>query len=197
MDLGSSYKAWHRPNQRPDAKTSQGYYRITNKEKYVGDSGKVIYRSSWELSFLKWCDFSPSILRYSSEPTSVPYYDRVSNLNECKRLGLDPKNPRNWKVRNYHVDFWLEIKRDEDIIEKWFVEIKPEKDLKRPVPPSINCSLKEQRRFNNMTKTYLINEAKFAAMKEWASKNNCKFYVFTEKTLSRLLGKFWDANSKI
>ena len=194
----------------------------------------VIYRSSWELAFCRWCDFSPSVIKWSSEPCSnpsykswhkpntlmkadggkaktlqgyyniqnvnkyveetrieIPYYDRVSKLEECKKYGLNPNDPKNWLIRHYHVDFWVELKKDENTIEKWFVEIKPEHKLKKPMPPSVNSSLKEQRIFNNAAKEYLLNEAKFAAMNAFAQKHNAKFYIFTEKTLERLVGKFF------
>jgi len=196
MSYNSSYKKWHRPNtsgtraEGGTSRTHQGYYVIKNREKYIGDPSLAIYRSSWEYGFMKWCDYSPSVKRWSSEPFKVPYYDRVSKLAECKRMGLDPNNPRNWTVKNYNLDFWCEIDKG-DHIEKWFVEIKPKDKLRKPVPPSNSSSLKEIRRFNILAKEYLLNEAKFAALNEWAQKNNAKFYIFTEESLQKVIGRFW------
>ena len=144
MTYNSSYKAWHKPNQSPNAKTRQGYYKVTNKDKYVGDPDLVIFRSSWEFAFCRYCDFSPSVKRWSSEPVSIPYYDRVSKLEECAKLGLDPNNPSNWEVKNYNTDFWYEVDNGRDKLEKIFVEIKPAKKLKKPIPPLREASLKEQ-----------------------------------------------------
>jgi hypothetical protein len=132
---------------------------------------------------------SPSVIRWSSEPISIPYYDRVSKLEECAKLGLDPNNPANWQIKNYNTDFWYEIDFG-DKIEKRFVEIKPSHKLKKPIPPPKDSPLKVQRMFNNAAKEYLINEAKFAALKLWAEKNNSKFYVYTEDTLKKMLGRF-------
>jgi len=191
-----AYKKWHAPSRNPNSVVKQGYYIIQNKEKYIGNSDLVVYRSSWEHSFCRWCDFSASIVRWSSEPIKVPYYDRVSKLEECKKYGLDPNDPKNWVIRNYHTDFYIELKKDENLIEKWFVEIKPSAKLKKPVPPNPEALLKEHKRFNLNAKEYLINEAKFAAMKAYAEKNGCKFYVFTEQTLQQLIGKFWAGNNQ-
>jgi hypothetical protein len=191
MSYNNSYKQWHKPNQSPEAKTKQGYYRAKNKEKYIGDPDLIIYRSSWEYGFCKWCDMSPSVKRWSSEPVTIPYYDRVSRLEECAKLGLDPNNKENWEVKNYNTDFWFELDKGEGETEKIFVEIKPSYKLKKPIPPPREAPLAEQRKFNNAAKEYLINEAKFAAMKAWAEQNNSKFYVFTEDTLERILGRFW------
>lgn len=189
MENNQRYKSWHKPNQSPTAKTKQGYYKAVNKDKYVGDDNLIIYRSSWEYAFCKYLDMSPSVIRWSSEPIAIPYYDRVSKLEECKKLGLDPNNPANWQIKNYNTDFWYELDLG-DKIEKRFIEIKPSYKLKKPIPPPKDSPLKVQRIFNNSAKEYLINEAKFAALKFWAEKNNSKFYIYTEDTLKRILGRF-------
>lgn len=187
----NAYKKWHKPNMSENARTKQGYYKVQNKGKYVGDPSQVVYRSSWEMKFAKWCDYSPSVLRWSSEPMKIPYYDRISNMEKNKKMGLDNNNPRNWKVRNYHTDFWVEVQKGDEV-EKWFVEIKPSVELKKPVPPPPNAKLKDIKRFNQKAKTYLINEGKFASLNDWARKHNMKFYVFTEKTLAKVLGSMWN-----
>lgn len=169
-----------------NAKTRQGYYAIRNKEKYIGDPSLVIYRSSWEFSFCKWCDYSPSILRWSSEPFQVDYFDKVSKLEECKKLGLDPNNPANWQKKKYNVDFWVEIQKPDETIEKWIIEVKPKCKLIRPTPVKPDAPLKDQKRFNRSAKEYMLNEAKFEAMKIWAERNGSKFYIFTEDQLRKL-----------
>lgn len=187
-----AYKRWHRPDMSEKSKTKQGYYKVKNLEKYIGgDPDLVIYRSSWEFAFCRYCDLSPSVLRWSSEPIQIPYYDRVSKLEECHKLGLDPNDPRNWEIKNYNTDFWFEVDRGNGDIEKIFVEIKPSYKLKKPIPPDRDAPLGVHRKFNTAAKEYLINEAKFAAAKEWAERNGAKFYVFTEQTLERILGRFW------
>lgn len=204
MAFNESYKRWHKPNKEmhdvngklKKGATYQGYYTVKNKEKYVGNAALVIYRSSWELAFCRWCDYAPSVIRWSSEPMKVPYYDRVSKLEECKKYGLDPNNPANWLIKHYNLDFWVEIDKQNGNTEKLFVEIKPSDKLRKPVPPAENASLKEQRRFVMAAKEYLINEAKFAALNAWAEKSGGKFYIFTEKTLSSLIGRFWEPNNR-
>ena len=199
MALNDSYKRWHTPkrnnfNENGNLKkgeTYQGYYKVQHPEKYIGNVNTIIYRSSWELAFLRWCDYSPSIIKFSSEPISIPYYDRISKLEECKKYGLNPNDPKNWVIKNYHTDFWVEIDKGNREIQKMFIEIKPSNKLKKPIPPDKNASLKEHRRFNIQAREYLINEAKFASMKAYAEKNNANFFVFTEKTLQQLVGKFF------
>ena len=47
----SNYKNWHKPDLN-SKKYKQGYYKVQNKEKYIGNPNLVIYRSSWEFFFL-------------------------------------------------------------------------------------------------------------------------------------------------
>jgi len=204
MAYNSAYKRWHKP-QRPQLNqngtlkkgtTHQGYYKVQHPEKYIGDPNLVIYRSSWEMAFCRWADASPSVIRWSSEPIKVPYYDRVSKLEECKRYGLDPNNPVNWEVKNYNLDFWIEVDKQDGTTQKMFIEIKPAKDLIKPTPPPESASIKENRIFVSRAKTYLINEAKFAALNAWAEKCGAKFYIFTENTLQNLIGRFWEPNNQ-
>ena len=192
MSASSSYHSWHKPNvsgtkaSGGNSRTHQGYYKPIHIEKYIGDINTIIYRSSWEYSFARWCDMSPSILKWSSEPISVPYMSRVDKLDECQKNGLNPNNPVNWIRKNYHTDFYLMIDKGEGIIEKWFIEIKPFNELKKPQIIKDNASLKEVKRFTLAAKTYLTNESKWVAMNNYANKTGCKFYVFTEIELKRL-----------
>jgi hypothetical protein len=185
MAHNEQYKIWHKPSKDPNAKTKQGYYQITNPSKYMGNPNLIIYRSSWEFSFCKWCDFSPSIVKWSSEPVRIPYYDRVSKLAKCKELHLDPNNPHNWVTKFYNTDFWIQVKKADGTIEKWFIEIKPQHKLGKPKQPEKNAPIREITKYNNAVKEYLINEAKFAAIREWANKNGAYFWVFTEVELQR------------
>jgi len=196
-NFNQNYKLWHKPDMSENAKTRQGYYKVQNTQKYMGDPHLVIYRSSWEYVFCRWCDFSPSIIRWSSEPIRVPYYDRVSKLEECKRQGLDPNNPKNWTIKYYNTDFWVEIDKGEGKTQKMFVEIKASSKLKRPVPPPENAPLREVRRFNVLAKEYLINEAKFAALNAWAERSGAMFKVFTEETLRNVAARFWEEGVNI
>ena len=186
MGQADAYKKWHKPNMSESAKTHQGYYKLAlNPEKYIGNQTLIVYRSEWERKFCDYCCKSPSILEWSAEPISIPYYNRVANLEECKKYGLDPNNPVNWKISNYHVDFWIKIKLPNGNIEKWLIEIKPKKECQPPKPCTSN-KLKDKKRFNQEAKTWLINEAKWAAAKAFCEKQGWKFYIFHEDILSKL-----------
>jgi len=194
MSGNDSYKRWHKPvknnftesGKLRSGQTHQGYYNPVNKEKYIGDSSLIIYRSAWEYSFCKWCDHTPSVIKWSSEPVKVPYYDRVSKLEECKKLGLNPNNPANWVRKNYNIDFWVEVKKSDESVVKWLVEIKPKRKLFKPKSISKESTIRDVTKYNNAMKEYLINESKFEAAREFAKRSNSEFWVFTEDNLRKL-----------
>ena len=55
----------------------QGKYTPSFPRKYKGDPSNVIYRSSWEYKFRKWCDVTPSVQEWGSEEIIIPYISPV------------------------------------------------------------------------------------------------------------------------
>ena len=88
----------------------QGYFKPANPDKYVGDPTQIIFRSSWEFKFLKWCDSSPTIIAYSSEPVGILYY-----------------SPLDKRGHTYYVDFYIVTKDTDGNEQKWLIEVKPNK----------------------------------------------------------------------
>ena len=68
--------------------TLKGKYITRNSAKYRGDYRNIIYRSSWELKFMKYCDMNPNILEWGSEEIVIPYRSPLDN-----------------RVHRYFVDF--------------------------------------------------------------------------------------------
>jgi len=142
----------------------QGYYKLKNPEKYIGDPNKIIYRSSWEFNFCKYCDTNKNIIKWSSEPIPIPYISPIDN-----------------KEHQYYVDFYLKVLNRNNEIEEFFAEIKPSSQLKKPI--LLGHTRKNIKKFNEEAKTWLINNAKFKAANSYAKNKNAKFVLITEKFL--------------
>ena len=142
-------------------KTYKGRFRVLNPSKYKGDITTVIYRSLWELRFMKWCDQSPSIIEWGSETVIIPYVSPVDR-----------------KVHRYFVDFYIKVKSKNNTTEKYLIEIKPEKFTKPPEIPN-----KRTKRFIDEVFQYGVNEAKWKAAFEFCIDRNMKFLELTEKDL--------------
>ncbi len=142
-------------------KTYKGKFRTKNPAKYKGDINNIVYRSLWELRFMKWCDTNPSVEEWGSETIIVPYI-----------------SPLDRKVHRYFVDFYIKVKDKTGKVEKYLIEIKPERFTKPPEIPQ-----KKTKRFVDEVFQYGVNEAKWKAAFEYCQDRNMKFIILTEKDL--------------
>ena len=115
---------------------------------------------------MKWCDQNISVQEWGSETVIVPY---VSPLDK--------------KVHRYFVDFYIKIKDKNGGIQKYLVEIKPERFTKPPVIPE-----RRTKKFIDEVFQYGVNEAKWKAAFEFCQDRNMKFIVLTEKDLGLING---------
>lgn len=180
----NKYKAHNKPNTSENAKWHQGIYYPKHPEKWV--TKENVYRSSWEAKFMQYLDNNPNVVRVGSEPISVPYRNPVKNLEYCVKNNLDYKNPALWKVCNYWIDYFFEIKMGDGTIKKFFVEIKPYAETVAPKPINESAKLKDKKKFNRAANTYLVNTQKWAAAKRWALERGCEFIIVTERSLEKM-----------
>jgi len=145
-----------------DGKYNQGHFHPQNPQKYLGDPKNIIYRSSWELKFMKWCDRNENILEYGSEEFFIPYFD-----------------PTTSRVRRYFPDFIIKVREQSGEIKKYVIEVKP----KRQTIPPVQSSKKRVRTYINEVKTYAMNQAKWAAAEEWCKDRMIEFKIITEDNL--------------
>ena len=141
--------------------TYKGRYRVHNSYKYKGDINNVVYRSSWELKFMKWCDVNTSILEWGSETTVIPYKSPVDN-----------------KIHRYFIDFYIKVKTKDGLVKKYLVEIKPEKFTKPPAIPKV-----QTKRFIEEVFLYGTNQAKWKYANQFCEDRGWQFLVLTEKDL--------------
>ena len=139
----------------------RGYYKIKDLKKYKGDPTKCIYRSLWERKFMIYCDNNPSIIQWASEELAIPYYSQVDK-----------------KMHKYYIDFWIKVKQKDNVIKHFLIEIKPEKQTKKPERKS-----KREKRYLNEMVQWETNTAKWNAAQEFCNKNNIEFLILTEKQL--------------
>lgn len=145
-----------------ESKYQQGRFHPQNPQKYKGDSKNIIYRSSWELKFMRYCDRKSNILEWGSEEFFIPYFDPTTN-----------------KVRRYYPDFLIKIKNQNEKIETCLIEVKP----KRQTKPPVNSSKKQNKTYLKESLTYEKNKAKWRAAAEWCADRKIEFKIITEDQL--------------
>lgn len=144
----------------------KGKFHPKYPQKYKGDPTNIIYRSLWEMRFMRYLDQHPSVLFWASEEVIIPYISPVDK-----------------KVHRYFPDFWVRMKAQDGTINNVLIEIKPHQQTKIPVKPQ-----KLTRKFINEARTYSVNQAKWKAAEEFCRDRNWLFKVLTEKELG--LDKF-------
>lgn len=189
-----TYKKTHRPRPLTEDKQAKGkpvqsVYIPDNPEKVIG--GEIITRSSWELAFARWCDHSPTVIEWGSEPCSIQYRNPGAvDLDACRKAGISPLDPFTWPVHDYYPDFYVKVRDEDDEdatkTKSYLIEIKPLYQTERPVPPPPGAKLQEMKKFNDAAKTYLQNKKKWEAAIEWAHNHNMEFCVYTEVTLQKM-----------
>lgn len=142
-------------------KYRQGIYKPINAHKYKG-KGYAIYRSSYELKFFKWCDGNHRVLEWGSENFVIPYL-----------------NPIDSKYHRYFVDNYVKIQLDNNVVEKYLIEIKPFKQTLKPSKGN-----KRNTTFIYEARTYVQNCAKWDAAKAFCDQKGFKFLIITENELN-------------
>jgi len=148
-------------------KYNTGFFRPKFPAKYVGDPAKIVFRSLLELKYFTKIDLNPSIIRWGSEEFFIPYWD-----------------PVNKRERRYFVDLFIEYIDSSKKVQKAIVEIKPHGQCSEP--KKINESTATQKQlysYQMQCFTWLTNDAKWKAAKDFADKHGWKFFKFTEKML--------------
>ena len=140
----------------------KGKFRPQNREKYKGNPSNIIYRSGWELDFMKYLDRQPGVLQWNSEEIIIPY-----------------KSPIDGKWHRYYPDFYIKVLEKSGRFAKYIVEIKPKKQTKPPVNKD-----KRTKSYRNATLTFMKNSAKWKAAKGYCDDRQMKFLILTEDHLA-------------
>ena len=139
----------------------KGKFKPTTPQKYKGDPTGIVYRSLWELKFMKYCDLNENILEWGSEELALPYLSPLDN-----------------KVHRYFPDFYIKVKESSGKIKKYIIEVKPKKQTIEPIPQK-----KKTKGYIYEVMEYAKNQAKWKAAKEFCEDRQWEFKVITEDEL--------------
>lgn len=147
---------------------NQGVYKPQNPEKYKGDKSNILFRSGWELTFMRWCDTNPAILEWGSEEIVIPYRSPLD-------ADIEKKTGRP-KYRRYYVDFYVKLRTKTHETKRYLIEIKPLAETK---PPVLTEKMSKKSKAY-IQKNWIVNTAKWKAAKEYAADRKMEFRVLTE-----------------
>jgi hypothetical protein len=138
----------------------KGRFTPKNPEKYAGDANNIIWRSTWEQRVMVWLDENKSVIYWASEELIIKYYNPIDN-----------------KIHRYFPDFIVKIRKKDDKVATYVLEVKPEHQTKQPVKK------RKTQRYLQESATYIINQAKWKAATEFCKDRGWEFMILTEKDL--------------
>lgn len=139
----------------------QGRFKPKNPKKYLGDPTNIIYRSGWELKFMRFCDNHPNVIQWGSEEVVIPYI-----------------SPIDGKVHRYFTDFIVKQLNTMGKKETLIIEVKPKAQTRPPEKKS-----RVTKRYLTEVKTWGVNQAKWKAANEFCKDRDWKFKIVTEDDL--------------
>ena len=139
----------------------KGKFRPSKPKKYKGDPTNIVYRSLWELKFMRYCDSNSNIVKWSSEEIVIPYRSPIDN-----------------RFHRYFPDFYLKYKDNTGKLIEKVVEIKPAKQVQEP-----KIQKRKTKKYVTEVVTYAKNQAKWMAAEEFCKDRKWKFQILTEKEL--------------
>ena len=137
------------------AKFARGKFAMKHPEKYVGTKTPT-YRSSWEWSFMNFCDNNAHIMKWASEAIQIPY-----------------KDPLTGRQTIYVPDFFIQYldKNGRMLVE--LIEIKP---ASQTILERVGKNKYNQQQF-------VKNQAKWAAANIWCRQQGIKFRILNENDI--------------
>lgn len=137
------------------SKFARGKFQMSQPEKYVGTKVPT-YRSSWELSFMKFCDTNISVQKWASEAVQIPYRDPLTGRQTV-----------------YVPDFFIQYV---DKLGKMHVELIEIKPASQSILERVGKNKYNQAQF-------VKNQAKWASASLWCKQQGIKFRVVNENDL--------------
>lgn len=137
------------------AKFARGKFNMKHPEKYVGNKSPT-YRSSWEFSFMNFCDVNENVQKWASEAIQIPYRDPLTGRQTL-----------------YVPDFFIQYV---DKFNKTHIELIEIKPASQTILERVGKNKYNQAQF-------VKNQAKWAAANIWCRQQGIKFRIINENDM--------------
>lgn len=107
-----------------------------------------------------FCDTNSSVIEWGSEEVIIPY------------------RAPDGKIRRYYPDFYIKVREQGGKTSKYIIEIKPKRQTKPP-----NDANRKTAAYRNAALTFIKNQAKWSAAREYCEDRQMNFLILTEDHL--------------
>jgi hypothetical protein len=108
-----------------------------------------------------WCDKNENVLEWGSEEIIIPYISPVDG-----------------RVHRYFPDFYVRARTRDGRSTKLIIEVKPQSQVSPP-----KRQKRVTKKYLTEVKTYVVNDAKWKAAREYCADRRMEFVILTEREL--------------
>lgn len=172
-------------NSRPNGAGNyrQGLFIPTNKDKVykLNEQGGLYYRSSWELTAMKYFDQQESVILWGAECIEIQY-----QLTKPDKYGIT-------KVTNhrYFPDFYYKLKMDDGSTREVLLEVKPKEQTRPPKwKETAKMTRKQLENYEWEINEYNRNMSKWEATLEYCTPKGIDFRILTKEQVDRMVKSY-------
>ena len=166
----------------------QGLYIPENKDKVykLNEKGGLYYRSSWELTSMKYFDMNENVILWGCECIEIPY--QLKKPNKYGEIKLT--NHR------YYPDFYYKLKMEDNSIREILLEVKPKEQT---VPPKFKetsrLTKKQLESYEWGINEYNRNMSKWEAAIAYSEPRGIEFKILVKEQVDRMIRSYMNGGS--
>ena len=147
-------------------KQSTGLPWIVKWKRYNGDY-PIVYRSSYELAFMRWLDNDTQVIEWSSESFRIPYVDFSSVPPRQRTYFVD--NSATYRIKDDKTGKWMK--------KKFLIEVKPYSQTIEP------RKTENSARYADGMLTFIKNMSKWKMAIQYCADRGWGFKIVTEREI--------------
>ena len=161
----------------------QGLYTPVNTSKVykLNEKGGLYYRSSWELTAMKYFDQSDDVILWGAECLEIPYQMKKPDKHGI----LTVTNHR------YYPDFYYKLKMVNGSIREILLEVKPVEQTKPPkFKETARMTKKQLDSYEYSINEYNRNMSKWDFTIKYCEMKGIEFKILTKQQVDRMIKAF-------
>jgi hypothetical protein len=160
-----------------------GNFIPENKEKVykLNSEGGLYYRSSWELTAMKYFDMNENIVLWGAECIEIPYEMKKPDKYGIVKLSR----------HRYYPDFYYKLKLEDGTIKEILLEVKPEEQTKPPeFKETSKMNKKQLESYEWGINEYNRNMSKWEAVINYCETRGIEFKILVKREVDRMIKNY-------
>ena len=161
----------------------QGLFVPKNNAKVykLNEKGGLYYRSSWELTAMKYFDLNDDVVLWGAECIEIPY-----QLKKPDKHGILTVTKH-----RYYPDFYYKLKMNDNTIREILMEVKPIEQTRPPkFKETARLTAKQLKNYEYEINEYNRNMSKWEHAIKYCEMKGVEFKFLTKQQVDRMIKTF-------